>query len=341
MRSTLGKVDEGSSPGRDRRRRPYHARGTGAAGVPRRWSWCCWHRRARRARGCGGGAGNGRWRRSRRTRSTGATWRCSRRVRRAAWSGRRWRRRGAPWSSTTRRRGAWTRTCRWWCRRSTPPRRWTGAGHHREPELCHHPAGGARWRRCTGWRRCERVIVTTFQSVSGAGQKGMATRWTPSSPAAAGDSPFTGPHRRQRDPVHRPAAGRRLERGGGEDPGGNAQDPGPAGTAGRGHVRARARPHRPCHLRGGGAGTAAGRGGCARGAGRSPASSCTTTTADPLPLAVAGADDVHVGHIRVDPTCRTSCTCGSWRTTCARARRRTPCRSPSCWQPARRHGRHG
>ena len=48
-----------------------------------------------------------------------------------------------PSSSTTPRISAWTRTCRWSCRRSIPRRsRAKEARHHRQPELLDHPDGG-------------------------------------------------------------------------------------------------------------------------------------------------------------------------------------------------------
>ena len=53
----------------------------------------------------------------------------------------------------------------------------------------------------------------------------------------------------------------------------------------------------------------------------------------PTPLRSEGRDEVFVGRIRDDESHpRASQHVGRRRTTCARARRRTPSRSPSCWR---------
>ena len=64
----------------------------------------------------------------------------------------------------------------------------------------------------------------------------------------------------------------------------------------------------------------------------------------PTPLQAAGRDPSYVGRLRQDPACPAAAgwRCSSAATTCARARRSTPSRSPSCSPPpARRSTRTG
>jgi aspartate-semialdehyde dehydrogenase len=147
----------------------------------------------------------------------------------------------------------------------------------------------------------ERVIVTTFQSVSGAGQKGVAALDAELAGGHAADSPFTGPiagnvipciGQRQADGWNEEEAKIRAETRKILD---LAALP-VAATCVRvpvrtGHAIAAAvelaRPLAAADVR---AALAA-----------APGIVVHDDDRDPLPLGVAGGDDVHVGHIRVDP----------------------------------------
>ena len=81
------------------------------------------------------------------------------------------------WSSTTRRRGARTPTCRWWSARSTskemsPTGLDLSKGHHRQPELHDHGRdAGAQAAARRG--QLVRMIASTYQAVSGSGMAGV------------------------------------------------------------------------------------------------------------------------------------------------------------------------
>ena len=103
----------------------------------------------------------------------------------------------APGWSTTRPPSGWTPTCRWsWprstrrtcptCPRASPPARTARRWCWSRP-----------WRRCTGPPACKRMVVSSYQSVSGAGQPGMREleeQWT----KGAGEWEALPPGRRRR-----------------------------------------------------------------------------------------------------------------------------------------------
>ena len=82
--------------------------------------------------------------------------------------------RPAPSSSTTPRPGAWTPTCPSSCPRSTPmPWPTRPQGDRRQPQLHHHGRHAACSSRSTDEAGLRRVVVSTYQAVSGAGLAGV------------------------------------------------------------------------------------------------------------------------------------------------------------------------
>ena len=80
--------------------------------------------------------------------------------------------RAAPWWSTTRRRSAWRRTCRWSCRRSIRKRSPSTLASSRTRTA--RPS--SRSRRCgrsTSENPIKRLIISTYQAASGAGAAAM------------------------------------------------------------------------------------------------------------------------------------------------------------------------
>ena len=96
--------------------------------------------------------------------------------------------------------------------------------------------------------KIKRVVVATYQSVSGAGKEAMDELFaqTKSVFTLGRDREQEVPqaHRLQRDPAHRRVHGRRLHQGRMEDGGRDQEDPRPQDQAGR-HLRARAGLRRP------------------------------------------------------------------------------------------------
>ena len=109
----------------------------------------------------------------RRRRSRASTSSSPRPAARSAPSGRRSWSRPAPSSSTTPATGACTTTCRWSSPRSTPTRPTGHSGHRRQPQL-HDDADGRRARADPSTRSgIERLVVSTYQAVSGTGQRAI------------------------------------------------------------------------------------------------------------------------------------------------------------------------
>jgi hypothetical protein len=96
--------------------------------------------------------------------------------------------------------------------------------------------------------KIKRVVVSTYQSVSGAGKEGMDELFeqTKASSSATGRSrqEVHQADRLQRDPAHRRLPGRRLDQGRVEDGGRDQEDP-RSQDQGHGDLRARAGVRRP------------------------------------------------------------------------------------------------
>ena len=179
-------------------------------------------------------------------------------------SGRRSRPPAARWWWTTPARSGWTRTCRWWCPRSTRSRsRNRPQGHHRQPEL-HHAVDDRRGRRrCTASTACEelvrRLLPGGLRRRAGR-HRHAATTSSPRSPgtgrsarapatcarrSATTSGPFPAPLALNVVPWAGSLHGRRLVVRGAEDPQRVAQDPRPARPEGLRDLRPGAGGHRP------------------------------------------------------------------------------------------------
>ena len=187
--------------------------------------------------------------------------------------------------------------------------------------------------------RIKRVVVATYQSVSGAGKEAMdelfeQTRGIYMNAHARAEQVHQA-DRLQRHPAYRRLHGRRLHQGRVEDAGRDPQDPRPRHRRHR-HLRARARLHRPCrggqrrvreadHRR-------AGARGAAQGAGHVARSTIARTKAMSRRVECAGEDAVYrQPHPQGPDGRRTASRCGWSPTTCARVPRSTRSRSPSAW----------
>jgi hypothetical protein len=190
-------------------------------------------------------------------------------------------------------------------------------------------------RRAAGLAR---VVATTFQSVSGAGETGRDALRAELLGRPAGGLALHAGDRRQRGPADRRLRRRGVDGGGAEDDGRDAEDPAPARPAGGaacvrvpvdvGHaVQVMVETERDLGAEEARAALAAFPGVGGGGAGGFP-----------TPLSAAGRDEVFVGRIRADPHLPAPCTCGWWPTTSARAPRPTPCRSWRRWVAERRRG---
>ena len=260
------------------------------------------------------------------------------------------RRRRARSSSTTPRRGAWTPTCPSWSPRSTPTP-WThiAKGIVANPNcttMVAMPVLGPLHREA-GLRR---LVVSTYQAVSGAGlaracassrsswpRPSKAPPRSPSTAPAVDFPPPTRvprPHRPQRAAAGGPPPRRRH---GGDQRGAEAarrepQDPRHPRSGRVGHMRARAGVHRPQPVD------------------QRRVRARPITWSGPAPL-LEDAPGVRCGrraHARrrrdghrsraggssaaSTPPWPTAWRCSCRATTCARAPRSTPCRSPKrCW----------
>ena len=171
-------------------------------------------------------------------------------------SGRRSRRPAARWWWTTPARSGWTRTCRWWCRRSTRSRPPSGRrGIIANPNcttLTMMAALGALHRR---WGLRE-LVAASYQAASGAGQAGIdrlhdrdrrdraatvarlgGRRRPQGAGRAAGRLAVPGAAGAQRGAVGRLGQGRRLVVRGAQGPQRVPQDPRHPGPGGVGDLR--------------------------------------------------------------------------------------------------------
>ncbi len=185
--------------------------------------------------------------------------------------------------------------------------------------------------------KIKRVVVATYQSVSGAGKDGMdeLDRQTKAiySLQDVGDQEVSEAHRLQRHPAHRRVHGGRLHQGRVEDGGRDQEDSRPQDQAHR-HLRARAGVRRP--LRGGQhrvRESDLGRGGARDPAQRAGLHRHRQARARRLRHAArmrrARTRPTSAASAPTRPSTTAWC-CGWSPTTCARARRSTPCRSPKC-----------
>ena len=234
--------------------------------------------------------------------STGATSRCSRRARRAAASGARSRPpqgavvidNSSAWRMDPRRAAGGAGS-------ECEPRRSTGRRASSRIRTARRSSWSSRWRRLARVAGLRRVVVTTLQSVSGAGQGGIDALRSRARRLDRGGR-RSRPHRRQRHPADRSMRRGRLERRG---------DEGARGDAGRSSAcRTWRWPRRACACRSRSAtrsrrrsklerplGVAEAHGGAARDAG----TAAVRGRALPLARDAAGGDDVLVGRVRVDP----------------------------------------
>ena len=334
----------GHRPGRRR-----HAAGARRAGLPGRRAAAASPRPARpgaRCRGSGArdrrrGRGHRRLRRPRHRAVLGRRATATR----AGPDGRRGRRRP---SSTTRRRGAWTPTCPLVVAEVNAAR----------PRP--HPARGSsptrtarRWRpcrcscRCTARPGCRRLVVSTYQAVSGAGGAGVAEldeQVRKVADGAAAELTFDGdavefpapakfPAHRSRSTSSRCQARRRRrlgrDRRGAEAPQREPQDPRHPRPRGVGHLRAGAGVHRPLavdqrRVRPAAVARAGDRA-AGRRPGRRPRRHPDAAGAPP------GTTRPTSGASAATPasTAAAASPCSCRATTCARAPPSTPSRSPS------------
>ena len=257
--------------------------------------------------------------------------------------------RPAPWSSTTPPPGGWTPRCRWWSSEVNPH-----AAAERPKGIIANPncttmAAMPVLRPLHAEAGLTALVVATYQAVSGSrpGRRrraGRARSARPPSDAAELDLRRRGGRASPRRQVFAgpiafnvlPLAGSIVDDGSGRDrrgaeaPQREPQDPGHPRPEGLRHLRARAGLHRPLAadqrpLRAA-AHPAAGRTSC------SPAP--RASRCPPSPPRCRPRARTRPTWAGSAPTRRssTACRCSAPTTTCARAPRSTPCRSPS-WSP--------
>ena len=124
----------------------------------------------------------------RRRRSRASTSCSPRPAARSAPSGRRGWSRPAPSSSTTPATGACTTTCRWSSPRSTPRRSTATTGSSPTP-TARRCRWSWRWRRSTDAAGLERLVVSTYQAVSGTGKAAIEELRAQSRAVLAGEEP--------------------------------------------------------------------------------------------------------------------------------------------------------
>ena len=227
--------------------------------------------------------------------------------------------------------------CRWSCRRSTAGHRAIlEARHHRQPELLDDP-DGRRIEAAADLARIKRVVVATYQSVSGAGRASMDELFNQTRAIYVND-PLKPEHFTKQIAFNViPHCDIFMDDGATKEEWKMAVetrkilDPDIAVTAtcvrvpvfiGHGEAinvefeRPLSEDEARAALR------------------QAPGVTVVDHRADEgyvTPAEAAGEDAVYVSRIRRDPTVPTGSICGSSPTICARARRSTPSRSPKSW----------
>ena len=162
--------------------------------------------------------------------------------------------RPAPWWWTTPAPGAWTRRCPWWCPRSIPR---TSASIPKPGSSPTPTAPPSRWWWCLkplhDAARIKRVVVSTYQAVSGTGQKAVDELANQVRALVvlqeAIKKGLPAPHRLQLPAPHRRLPGERLHQGRDEDGQRDQEDHGGRQHPGDGHHGAGAGVLRPLRSR--------------------------------------------------------------------------------------------
>ena len=144
-------------------------------------------------------------------------------------SSRHWRWRPARWWSTTLRCFAWSRTFRWWFPKSIPKRLPNTKPAASSPiRIARRSKWSSRSSRFMTRRGIKRVVVSTYQSVSGAGRKAMEELSQQVAALFNGKEiekeQVSASDRLQLYSAYRCLHGRRLHQGRVEDDQGDAQD---------------------------------------------------------------------------------------------------------------------